>query len=191
MKRLQIPQKLVHEKFYVHEIAALNLSKIYFLKNAKKTCKPNNCDLHPNWITGAIKGISCEELYQELGLEYLQQRRWIRRLCLFYKVVSTKLPAYIYNFFPPVRQFQRYPNTFTSFSCRTEYFKNLFFLCVIREWNKLNPEIRSSSSCNIIWKSLLNFSRPSASKVYNISDTIDIKMITMLRLGFTRTQIQT
>ena len=44
MKRLQIPQKIVYEKFYVHEIAAVNLSKIYFLKNAKKTCKPNNHD---------------------------------------------------------------------------------------------------------------------------------------------------
>ena len=44
-------------------------------------------------ITGAIKGTSREKLYQELGLEYLQQRRWMRRLCLFYKVVSTKLPA--------------------------------------------------------------------------------------------------
>ena len=30
------------KKFYVHEIAAVNLSKIYFLKNAKKTCKPKN-----------------------------------------------------------------------------------------------------------------------------------------------------
>ena len=46
MKRLQIPQKLVYKKFYIHEIAAINLSKIYFLKNAKKTCKPNNCDLN-------------------------------------------------------------------------------------------------------------------------------------------------
>ena len=45
MKRLQIPQKLVYEKFYVHEIAAVNLSKIYFMKNAKKTYKPNNRNL--------------------------------------------------------------------------------------------------------------------------------------------------
>ena len=48
MKRLQIPQKLVYEKFYVHEIAAVNLSKICFLKNAKKTCKPNKHDLNRN-----------------------------------------------------------------------------------------------------------------------------------------------
>ena len=27
----------MYEKFYIHKIAAVNLSKIYFLKNAKKT----------------------------------------------------------------------------------------------------------------------------------------------------------
>ena len=47
MKRLQISQKLVYEvavvkKIYLHESAPVNLSKIYFLKNAEKTCKPNN-----------------------------------------------------------------------------------------------------------------------------------------------------
>ena len=38
-------------KFYAHEIAAVNLSKIYFLKNTKKTCKPNNRGLNRNWTT--------------------------------------------------------------------------------------------------------------------------------------------
>ena len=109
-------------------------------------------------------------------------------LCLFYKVVSTKLPAYIYDFIPPVRQSQRHPNTFNSFSCRTEYFKNSFFPWVICEWKKLNPEIRRSGSYNIFRKSLLNFIRPSASKVYNVNDTIGIKLITRLRLGFSYLQ---
>ena len=40
------PTKPYTKKFYVHEIAAVDLSKIYFLKNAKKTCKPNNRDLN-------------------------------------------------------------------------------------------------------------------------------------------------
>ena len=40
----------VVKKFYVHEIATINLSKIYFLKNAKKTLKPNNNDLNRDWI---------------------------------------------------------------------------------------------------------------------------------------------
>ena len=39
MKRLQVPQKLVYKKLYVHEIVAVDLSKIYFLKNAKKKIK--------------------------------------------------------------------------------------------------------------------------------------------------------
>ena len=47
------PEKVVNEKFYVqekvlrtYEIAALDLPKIHFLKNAMKTCKPNNRDLN-------------------------------------------------------------------------------------------------------------------------------------------------
>ena len=38
------------KKFYVQDIAAVNLSKIYFMKNSKKTCKPNNRDLNHDWI---------------------------------------------------------------------------------------------------------------------------------------------
>ena len=37
-------------------------------------------------ITGAIKGSSCEKLYQELGMEYIYQRRWARKFCLLCKV---------------------------------------------------------------------------------------------------------
>ena len=108
----------------------------------------------------------------------------MRRLCLFYKVVSTKLPAYIYDFIPPVRKSQRHPNTFNSFSCRTEYFKNSLFPSIIGEWNKLKYEIRRSGSYNIFRKPHLNFIRPSTSKFYNINDTIGIKFITRLHLDF-------
>ena len=62
MQRLQIPQKLVYEKFYVHEkIAAVDLSKIYYLKNAKKTCKPNNRDLNRDWKTDVLKTLILSE----------------------------------------------------------------------------------------------------------------------------------
>ena len=36
-------------------------------------------------ITGAIRRISKEKLYQELGFESLQPRRWFRKLSLFYR----------------------------------------------------------------------------------------------------------
>ena len=35
-------------------------------------------------ITGAIRGTSRDRIYQELGLESLSDRRWYRRLCLFF-----------------------------------------------------------------------------------------------------------
>ena len=38
------------KKIYVHEIAAANILKLCFLKNAKKTCKPNNLDLKRDLI---------------------------------------------------------------------------------------------------------------------------------------------
>ena len=42
------------KKSYVHKIAVVNLSKIYFLKSTKKTCKPNNRDLNRHWIVNII-----------------------------------------------------------------------------------------------------------------------------------------
>ena len=35
-------------------------------------------------ITSPIRRTSKEKLYQELGFESLQQRRWYRKLCYFY-----------------------------------------------------------------------------------------------------------
>ena len=37
------------KKINVYETAAVNLSKVYFLKNAKKICKTNNHDLNRGW----------------------------------------------------------------------------------------------------------------------------------------------
>ena len=53
-------------------------------------------------ITGTIRGTSREKLYQVLGLESLEDRRWLRRLCYFHEVLSTKLPTYVYELTPPI-----------------------------------------------------------------------------------------
>ena len=42
--------KICVQKFYIHEIATVNLSKTFFQKNAKKIWKPNNRDLYRDWI---------------------------------------------------------------------------------------------------------------------------------------------
>ena len=43
-------------------------------------------------ITVAIRGTSKEKIYQELGLESLQLRRWYRKLAVFYKIYENKSP---------------------------------------------------------------------------------------------------
>ena len=107
-------------------------------------------------ITGAIRGTSKEKLYQELGFESLKDRRWLRRLCYLYKIVNTKQPVYLYDLIPP---FQRSSRNKILFSikpfCRTVSFKNSLLPYAIKQWNKLDPEIRNSETYASLRKMLL------------------------------------
>ena len=113
-------------------------------------------------ITGAIRGTSKERLYQEVGLEYLQSRRWLRRLCLFHKIFKNKSPPYLYDLIPANSDSKtRSSNNIPELSTRTVFFKNTFFPSVIIEWNKLNLNVRNSVSLEVFKKSILKFIRPS------------------------------
>ena len=76
----------MYEKFYVHEIAVVNLSKIYFLKNAKKTCKPNNQELNRDWISLFITFENVILNWDERIIIYLLDSA----VLLFYKSESNK-----------------------------------------------------------------------------------------------------
>ena len=52
------------------------------------------------FVSGAIRGSSREKLYQELGLESLQRRRWYGKLSLFYKVFKENKLVYLFNLIP-------------------------------------------------------------------------------------------
>ena len=69
------------------------------------------------------------------------------------------------------------------FKTRHTFFKNSFFPSTIIEWNKLDHNIRNSSSFNIFRKSILKFIRPSANSLFNCHNPKGIKFITRLRLG--------
>ena len=51
-------------------------------------------------ITGAIKGSSTERLFQKVGVESLQNRRWFRKVSVFYKIVKEQSPKYLYDLIP-------------------------------------------------------------------------------------------
>ena len=52
-------------------------------------------------ITGAWHGISTDKIYEELGWETLTNRRWYRRLCLFFLIANKQAPSYLCNIISP------------------------------------------------------------------------------------------
>ena len=137
-------------------------------------------------ITGAIKGMSKEKLYDELGLENLKDRRWMWRLCLFDKIYNLKSPKYLYNLIPSVNRFYdtRNNTNVPSFKCRAEYFKNSFFPNVITEWNKLDINIKSMTSYTAFENALLSFTGLKQVDTFGIYNPIGLQLLTSLRLGF-------
>ena len=67
-------------------------------------------------ITGAIRGTSKEKLYNELGLESLQNRRWYRKLSFLYKVIANQSP---YLFSIPI------------LGTKHNFFQNSYFLQIL------------------------------------------------------------
>ena len=80
-------------------------------------------------MTGAIKGSSTEKLYQELGIEHLRSRRWFRKLCLFYKIIKSKSPPYLFNLIPSSSRLHttRNSDNITLFKVRHNFKKKKFF----------------------------------------------------------------
>ena len=81
-------------------------------------------------ITRAIRGTSTEKLYNELGLETLEKRRWYRKVCCFYKVYKYHSPKYLFNIIPvTVRRYNtRNTNNTPQFKIKHIFFRNSFFL---------------------------------------------------------------
>ena len=99
-------------------------------------------------ITGAIRGTSKEKLYQELGFESLQSRRWFQKLSLFYKIIESESPSYLFHLnSKPLTSYStcNYENL-SPIKTYHSLFKNTFFPSTITEWNKLDFNIRCSPS---------------------------------------------
>ena len=121
-------------------------------------------------ITGVIRGTSKEKLYNELGLESLQNRRLYRKLSFLYKVIANQSPLYLFNMIPmqntsPIPMLNKYS----------------YFPAAIKEWNRLDIDIRKSDSISI-FKNV----RPSPNKISNSHNPQGLKLLTRLRLGLSQ-----
>ena len=139
--------------------------------------------------TSAWMGTSCQKLYDELGWDSLNLRRWSRRLVLFYKIINNLTPDYTRD---PVSQHQESDYglcrraAMGQMRARTERFKSSFYPNCLSEWEKLDPEIQQSCSVNVFKKQLLALIRLPPKLVYNIHDPKCLSVLTQLRVGLSK-----
>ena len=90
-------------------------------------------------VTRAIEGTSREKLLEELGLETLKSRRWLEKLCCFYKIKINGISYYLAELIPSEFCLYNTRNTrnIITYSCRTNAFKYSFFPWTINEWTNL------------------------------------------------------
>ena len=80
-------------------------------------------------IRSAIRGTSKEKLYNELGLESLQNRRWYRKLSFLYKVIANKSPSYLFKMIPKKNMSRptRGSDNIPLLSTKHNFFQNSYF----------------------------------------------------------------
>ena len=82
-------------------------------------------------ITGTIRETSSEKLFQKLELETLKSRRWFGKLYLFYKILHSKSPSYLFNLIPennnPYASRSALNNQIPFFQVKTNILKKFLF----------------------------------------------------------------
>ena len=103
-------------------------------------------------ITGAFKGTSSNRIYRELGLEFLAEQRWSRKIFFFHKIINGLLPVYLQSISVTVvkefiEQDQQIKSTLDNSLQEQKYMSHLFFLIVlksgiilVRSFGKLNQQ---------------------------------------------------
>ena len=136
-------------------------------------------------ITGAMRGSSRKKLYQELGFDSLQQRRWYRKLCSFFKVFKNERRRYLFNVIPirnPAYSTRNHVNI-PLFKTNHNFFKNSFFPSTMIKWNNLDHELRNSDTYGTFRNAILKFIRPSPKSAFECHNLQGIKFLTRLHLG--------
>ena len=97
-------------------------------------------------------------------MESLQQRRWYKKLCLFFKIYKNQCPKYLFDIIPQSNCQYRTRNAqnILHINVKHRVFKNSYFPSTIIEWNRLDSNIRNAETLNIFKLKILKFIRPTA-----------------------------
>ena len=137
-------------------------------------------------VSGCWQGTSREKLYNELGWESLSERRWFRRMTMFYKITNKMTPSYLLDHIPVItipnvslrKQITKAPLS------RTERYVNSFFPYCINEWNALDNAIKSLPSLNQFKSKISTFIRPIGNPFYGIQDRVGVRLLAKIRVDF-------
>ena len=113
----------------------------------------------------------------------MQQCRWYRNLCSFYKAFKNESLRYLFNIIPigkPAYSTRNHVNI-PLFKTNHNFFKNSFFPSTIIEWNNLDPNLRNSDGT--FKNPIVKFIRPSPNSVFECHNSQGIKFLARLRLG--------
>lgn len=106
----------------------------------------------------------------------------MRRLFLFYKVLSSKIPKVVYDSVPSIKTPSDTLIHLLFFVPGLSTLKIPFFL--VSKSNNLSPKIFNSASYLIFRNTLANFLRPSDNKIFNMDNQVGIQLLNRLRLDF-------
>ena len=115
-------------------------------------------------VTGMWQGTNRDKVYEELGWESLHLRRWIRRLTVFYKIMTGLTPQYLRDPVPPPRS-HLYGTSSTNdlhpMRCRTQRFQNSFYPDAVNCWNEIGPDIRKLDTLKSFKSNLTGIIKPN------------------------------
>jgi len=137
-------------------------------------------------VSGCWQGTSRDKLYEELGWESLSDRRWARRLGIFYKIQNGLTPPYLREHIPKRNVIE---TSLRNRKCiaplaRTERYSNSFFPFTIKSWENLDNEAKSKSSAQSFKKYIEGFIRPPGHSFFRLQDKFGVKLLTKIRVSF-------
>ena len=137
-------------------------------------------------VSGTWKGTNRNKIYEELGWETLDQRRFFRRLTHIYKIMNNLTPEDLKMPIPPQQGHlfgYRSSNVIRPIACRTERYRNSFYPDSVISWNGIGPELRGAKSLSIFKKNILKIIRPMRRSIFGIHNPKGIGWIFQLRVG--------
>jgi len=136
-------------------------------------------------VTGAWQGTSREKIYNDLGWEFLQNRRSARKLCLLYEVQKKNFPLYLAKVLDPLKYNinSRFYNRFILklMHFRTNFVKATCLPAAIRDWNSLDITIKTSVSKMAFKYKIFKQIRPPKKSYFGVSKDVG-RYISQLRM---------